>query len=51
MFNERRQQLENALIPPGGKANKSTASYIDSFYAIINDPQRRLKYIEKSCVK
>jgi len=50
LFNERRQQLELALMPDGPRNDKSTASYIDGFFRIINDPKQRERYIDKACL-
>jgi len=50
LFNERRQQLELALMPDGLRNDKSTASYIDGFFRIINAPKQRERYIDTACL-
>ena len=50
LFNERRQQLEMALMPEGRSEHKRTATYVDSFYRIINDAKQRERSIEKRCL-
>ena len=52
LFNERRSDIEAALLPEvlQGKVRKSTISYIEEFYKIINDPLQREKNIENRCL-
>ncbi len=50
LFNERRPQLESALLVEGLRNRKSAVNYIASFYRIINDPKQRSNYIESRCV-
>ena len=50
LFNERRPQLEGALLVEGLRNRKSAVKYIESFYRIINDPKQRSNYIETRCV-
>jgi len=47
MFNERRQQLEMALILEGSAKDKS---YIDGFYKIVNDPKQRARQVDGACL-
>ena len=51
LFNEKRADMEQHLVTnalEGGKA-RGAASYIDSFYEIINDPKERDKRIYRKC--
>jgi hypothetical protein len=52
LFNARRQELEAALLPEAlpDRYRKSSLSYIDDFYRIINDPLEREKNIENRCL-
>jgi hypothetical protein len=50
LFNERRPQIETALLVSGIRDPKSASKYIDSFYRIINDPKQHTKHIEKRCM-
>ena len=49
MFNENRQALEAALLPQEIKKRKSAVKYVDDFYQIINDPEKRRKSIDDRC--
>ena len=50
LFNERRAELESALVKPGARGAGSARKYIEAFYKIINDPKKRQKTIEKRCL-
>jgi hypothetical protein len=50
LFNERRADVESALLVEGIRDPKSVRSYIEQFYEIINDPERRAKYIYERCM-
>ena len=50
LFNENRQAIEQALLVPGMRDTKDALKYIESFYAVINDPKKRQKSIEKRCL-
>jgi hypothetical protein len=52
LFNATRQQTTSELMPAEleGKIRESTASYIDEFYEIINDPLQRERNIENRCL-
>ncbi|MGH8224154.1 MAG: hypothetical protein ACREQZ_14390 [Woeseiaceae bacterium] len=52
LFNERRAALETALLPEGveDRFRASVLSYIDDFYAIINDDRKRERYLENACL-
>lgn len=50
LFNERRNELETALLPEGSRNKKSVTSYIASFYKTINDPGTRARDIENRCL-
>jgi len=49
-FNEKREQLESALMPEGIRDRKSAQRYIDAFYEIINNPKRLKKDIFDKCL-
>jgi len=49
-FNEKRAELEAALLPEGMKNRKSAQRYIDAFYDIINNPKRVKKNILEQCL-
>jgi hypothetical protein len=50
LFNDRRSELETALLVEGIRDRRSAASYVASFYQVINDPRLRSKYIEDRCL-
>ena len=50
LFNERRAELEEVLLPDGIRNVKSAADYIASFYRTINDAKQRERSIEKRCL-
>ncbi len=50
LFNERRQELKQALMPVGSGEHKSNATYVDGFYKIINDAKQRERYISRKCM-
>jgi hypothetical protein len=50
VFNERRAELEAALLVEGIRNRKSAASYIASFYKTINDPGARARSIDNRCL-
>jgi len=51
-FNEFRPQIEDALNPPeiDQRSRKNALKYIDDFYEIINDPEKRKNKIEDKCL-
>ena len=51
LFNRKRSELEAALIPPEVSASKASRvrSYIDRFYAIVNDPQELQVNLYSKC--
>jgi hypothetical protein len=49
LFNQRRQELEAALLPEAIKKRKSAVKYVDEFYEIINDPKERQISIDGRC--
>jgi hypothetical protein len=50
IFNDKRTEIESALLVDGLRDEKTARSYIDLFYKIINDPKKREKQIEKRCL-
>lgn len=52
VFNERREALEAALLPPQleGRKRSSAARYIEDFYEIINDPDHLQRQIIDECL-
>jgi hypothetical protein len=50
LLNERRAELEEALLPDGIRNEKTAADYVASFYRIINDAKQRERSIEKRCL-
>ncbi len=52
LFNDRRTEIETALLPDGVQGNyrESAIRYIDDFYKIVNDPMQREKNIENRCL-
>ncbi len=49
LFNERRSEIESALLVPGIRRPKKTTDYIDDFYKVINDPKKRQSRIDNRC--
>jgi hypothetical protein len=50
-FNARRERIE-AQFPASGelrRANRRALTYLEDFYGIINDEERRARWIEKQC--
>jgi hypothetical protein len=50
LFNEKRGEIESELVMSGSRQEKSAKKYIDGFYKLINDPKKRQKFIDKSCL-
>jgi len=52
LFNERREAIEAALVPPAlsPRTRKSAQSYIEDFYKTINDPQALSEKIINHCL-
>lgn len=52
IFNDRRPAIEAELLPDDlqGRYRKTAAKFIDEFYEIINDPEKRKKNIIDKCV-
>lgn len=53
LFNERRKQIEAALLPESLSAisRRSALAYIDVFYSTINDPAKRNREIVGDCLR
>jgi hypothetical protein len=53
LFNDQRDKLESALVPESltQGTRKSSQSYIQAFYAIINDEEKLNKQIVGDCLK
>ncbi len=51
LFNQKRSEIESALLPPEVSKNKArrVKNYIDRFYEIINDPQEIQKNMLDKC--
>jgi hypothetical protein len=51
LFNQKRSEIEAALLPPGVSKNKlrRVAKYLDRFYETVNDPQELQKKILDKC--
>ena len=51
LFNQKRSAIEAALASGGisEKVQRGQADYIGEFYAIINDPKKRKRYIDDRC--
>lgn len=50
VFNDKRTEIENALLVDGIRDEKSARGYVGLFYEIINDPKKRNRYIEQRCL-
>ncbi len=49
LFNERREEIESALLVPGMSRPQKTLDYIADFYKVINDPRKRQGRIDSRC--
>jgi hypothetical protein len=50
IFNEKRDEITNALLVDGIRDPRSVHKYIDMFYEIINDPKQRQRQIFGRCM-
>ena len=52
LFNEQRAEIERELLPAAleGGTRNNAVKYIDKFYEIINDPEKRQKQIADKCI-
>ena len=51
IFNERRDEIESALASGGvtEKTDRSQRNYVARFYDIVNDPEKRKRYVDDKC--
>lgn len=51
LFNEQRSAIEELFIdsPTGATGNKAALKYLQSFFAIVNDPEKRQKQLLDRC--